>query len=261
MEITLKNTKTYILIIIISLFALNSLQAGESLKWYSFNEGYKKAVKENKYLLVDFFTDWCHWCKVMDEKTYSRQEIQKLLNKDFVIVKLNPEKGGEINFSGEKYSSADFAKAANVSGYPATGLFTRKGEFINTIVGYQETDKFKNLLNYISTENYQTMGFEDYSLFKTLEAKQIEDPKNPDLNFILGYFYQNVFVDNKTAEKHFLSSVKNNPKLSEAYSSLYLLAKLSNDKTNMAKWQKMSGGLKNEDEILNKLKNVIQLYL
>jgi thioredoxin-related protein len=67
------------------------ISANDKLKWYGFDEGLAKAKKENKFLLVDFYTDWCGWCKKMDSETYANKNIIKLLNKDFVLVKLNPE--------------------------------------------------------------------------------------------------------------------------------------------------------------------------
>ena len=42
----------------------NSYSAGKD--WLKFDEGMAKAKKENKSVLVDFYTDWCHWCKEME---------------------------------------------------------------------------------------------------------------------------------------------------------------------------------------------------
>lgn len=60
-------------------------------KWYGFEEGYKKAMASNKILLVDAYTDWCGWCKVMDRETYTDATVKAALEKDFVCVKFNPE--------------------------------------------------------------------------------------------------------------------------------------------------------------------------
>ena len=60
------------------------------LVWYSFDEGYNKAVKEDKIILIDAYTDWCGWCKVMDKKTYTQASVIEYLNENFVCVKLNP---------------------------------------------------------------------------------------------------------------------------------------------------------------------------
>lgn len=248
-------------IILILLFNVNSNAA--PLKWYSFNEGYQKALKEKKFLLVDFYTDWCKWCKVMDEKTYSQQVIIEELNKNFVLVKLNPEKSGSLNYQGQTYSLSDFSRAANVSGFPATGFFTRDGNFISTITGYQDVEKFQVAIQYIINEHYMNFGYEDFQLFKSLESKYKDDPQNADLNFIMGYFYENVFRDLKTAKKHYLKSIEKSPKYSEVYSSLYLMAQKESNQTETDKWQKKAraNGIKSQEQIMNKLKEVVQLYL
>lgn len=66
--------------------------------WYSFEEGYAKSVEEGKILLVDAYTDWCGWCKVMDRKTYADPAIIAKLNESFICVKFNPELGTVYNF-------------------------------------------------------------------------------------------------------------------------------------------------------------------
>ena len=50
--------------------------SGLNLKWHSFDEGSTKAKAEGKQILIDIYTDWCHWCKVMDEKTYSDEKFR-----------------------------------------------------------------------------------------------------------------------------------------------------------------------------------------
>jgi len=72
------------------------------LKWYGFEEGYKIAVKEKKILLVDAYTEWCGWCKVMDRETYKNADVIADLNKNFVCVKFNPEVEKTYQFGDRK---------------------------------------------------------------------------------------------------------------------------------------------------------------
>ena len=72
------------------------------LQWFEYVEGYNKAKAENKILLVDAYTDWCGWCKVMDRETYTNAEVIAALNQDFVCVKFNPEV--EMTHSFGKYN-------------------------------------------------------------------------------------------------------------------------------------------------------------
>lgn len=70
------------------------------LKWYDFEEGMEKAKKENKALLIDAYTDWCGWCKVMDKETYKDAKVIAKLNENFVAVKFNPELDKKYNVDG-----------------------------------------------------------------------------------------------------------------------------------------------------------------
>ena len=67
-----------------------SAAVSTELKWYDFEEGMEKAKKENKALLIDAYTDWCGWCKVMDKETYKDARVIAKLNESFVAVKFNP---------------------------------------------------------------------------------------------------------------------------------------------------------------------------
>lgn len=95
----------------------------EGIKWYNFTDGYNKAVKEGKIILIDAYTDWCGWCKVMDKKTYTDAGVIEVLNKNFVCVKLNPEQNVEYTFA-DKTMKADvllqFLGSGQVTGYPST---------------------------------------------------------------------------------------------------------------------------------------------
>ena len=131
-----------------------TVQAQDAIKWHKFEDGLSKAQAEDKYLLVDFYTDWCGWCKKMDANTYTDKSVIDLINKNFVAVKLNPEKDAGVNYQNEKYPAANFAQAAGVTGYPATGFFESDSDFIATIPGYMEPEKMIELLNFIVNKDY-----------------------------------------------------------------------------------------------------------
>jgi len=140
--------------IAVLIFTTSDLFAGGGVKWHSFDEGLVKAKKENKFVLVDFYTDWCGWCKKMDSDTYANSEVIKYLDSHFILVKLNPEKDGDVTFQGQKYPAAQFARSAGVSGYPATGFFETTGDFIGIQPGYIPAEKFINLLKYVVSKEY-----------------------------------------------------------------------------------------------------------
>ena len=62
-------------------------QVATSLDWMSIDEFDKLDMTGKKGVLVDVYTDWCGWCKVMDKQTFTDPEIQKALNENFHVVK------------------------------------------------------------------------------------------------------------------------------------------------------------------------------
>ncbi len=145
----MKNSK--ILVALLGLFLITtSFKPSNELKWMGFNDGYALAKKKNKYVLVDVYTDWCGWCKRMDRDTYEKTEIMDLLNKDFVVVKFNPEIPNVIyKFEGKEYNGQQLAAVISknqLTGYPTTIFMNPKNKKSNVVSGYYNADNFKGLL-------------------------------------------------------------------------------------------------------------------
>lgn len=57
-----------------------------------------------KKFIVDVYTDWCGWCKVMDKKTFTDPTVIKYINDNFHVVKFNAEQREQVNYKGQLYS-------------------------------------------------------------------------------------------------------------------------------------------------------------
>lgn len=126
-------------IVVLGLFAFKP--QAEEVKWLNFNDGYKLAKKKNKIMLVDVYTDWCGWCKRMDRDTYAKPGIVNALNKDYVVVKFNPEVTGvTYSYNGKTYDGPGLAGAISnnsISGYPTTVFINPKSHKTKLEVGYK----------------------------------------------------------------------------------------------------------------------------
>ena len=126
------------LLLVVLAFASNAFS--QDLKWYGFNEGYKKAVAEKKVAVIDVYTDWCGWCKKMDKDTWAKKEVITALNKDFIAIKFNPELPGTYDYNGKKYDGKDLSNAITnnkLSGYPTTCYLITKTKKVYLEVGYK----------------------------------------------------------------------------------------------------------------------------
>ena len=101
------------------------------------NAALSKAKENNKILLVDCYTDWCGWCKVMDKNTFRDSTIKEFLDKNFVVLKMNAEKDFGI----------DLAMKYRVLMFPSILFYNPDGSLIKKSLGYQDSEKFMETLN------------------------------------------------------------------------------------------------------------------
>ena len=122
------------------------------------------ARAENKFALVDFWTAWCHWCKVMDKDTYSDPSVKRKLAESFVAIKVNAESDAA---QGEGAPTGrEIASQYQVSSYPTTWFLDAEGQKIAPLPGFMPPSDFGVVLDFIATGAYQTQKFQEYQADK-----------------------------------------------------------------------------------------------
>ncbi len=72
--------------------------AHNPVNWYPWgNEALEKARKEQKMLLISIGYAACHWCHVMEEESFENDEIAKLMNENYVCIKVDREERPDID--------------------------------------------------------------------------------------------------------------------------------------------------------------------
>jgi uncharacterized protein YyaL (SSP411 family) len=131
-------------------FKFSDKQQGSiELKWENWNNGYPKAISSGKIALIDVYTDWCYWCKVMDKNTYTNLKVIETINKHFVPIKFNPEKSevyiiGNDTLSGRQLLAT--LSGNKPSGYPTTYFFVPGKNTVFQQPGYIEPEQFAGIL-------------------------------------------------------------------------------------------------------------------
>ncbi|MDW7692746.1 thioredoxin fold domain-containing protein [Flammeovirgaceae bacterium SG7u.111] len=114
----------------------------EVIQWLSMEEALVKMEKEPRKLMVDVYTDWCGYCKLMDKNTFSDAEVASYVNKNYYAVKLNAESEKSFFFRGESITESQMAGALGVRGYPTIVFIEKDLETTNPSPGYKKAKPF-----------------------------------------------------------------------------------------------------------------------
>lgn len=136
--------------------------AGGRVEWVTFTEGFALAAKENKLLVIDFYTDWCHWCKVMDKETYGSQVVVDYGKDKVIFAKINAETEEKVKYKGAHYSGRELAQIFGVSGFPMTAFVNAKGELITSVPGFIPAETFQRFLKYLAEGWYKKIKYDEF---------------------------------------------------------------------------------------------------
>lgn len=140
--------------------------------WLNFKEAQEKNKTIPKPFLVDIYTDWCGWCKVMMKTTYSNPGLAAYINQNFYPVKFNAETKDTIEFNGKIYKPlspeprtphelALFFLGNNLS-YPSTVFMTNQFQYRLLSQGYLKENDLEPFLVFFTENAWRNVPFEEF---------------------------------------------------------------------------------------------------
>jgi len=96
----------------------------QPIDWHEWSaDAFDKAQRENKPVLLDIGAVWCHWCHVMDRESYENPEVAKLINENYIAVKVDRDERPDVD---SRYQAAVQAMSGQ-GGWPLTAFLTPDG--------------------------------------------------------------------------------------------------------------------------------------
>jgi uncharacterized protein YyaL (SSP411 family) len=96
----------------------------QPIQWNEWGEeAFAKAKRENKPILLDIGAVWCHWCHVMDRESYENEDIARIINENFVAIKVDRDERPDVD---SRYQAAVQAMSGQ-GGWPLTAFLTPDG--------------------------------------------------------------------------------------------------------------------------------------
>lgn len=144
--------------------------AAGKLEWLSLPEAQLRQAKDGKPILIDLYTDWCSWCKVMDRKTYARGEVAAYIQANFHPVKINAESKQPMEWRGKNFAYSPGSRIHELAifftqgqlSFPHT-IFMMKGvDEPQAIPGYLEVPEMELLLKFFGEGHFAKESFSTY---------------------------------------------------------------------------------------------------
>ncbi len=104
--------------------------AGELSVVEDLDEAFDQALAQDRLVLLDLEASWCHWCHVMDARSYADPEVRATLAEGYVLLRLDVDANPVL---AERYAAW---------GWPATVVFTPQAEELHAWRGFVEPEAF-----------------------------------------------------------------------------------------------------------------------
>jgi thioredoxin-related protein len=154
------------------LFICASITYSQHIKWYTIEQAMELIKKEPRKIVIDVYTTWCGWCKVMDSTTFQNPVIIKYMNEKFYPVKFNAEQKTDVTVNGHVYKfvasgSRGYHELAAALlngnlGYPSVVFLDEKGNMIQPLQGYYRPVQFDMIIKFIGEDYYKTRKWEEF---------------------------------------------------------------------------------------------------
>lgn len=162
---------SFVLLVLFMGIVSFSVKKKEKIQWLTvaeMQEAYKKAPRP---ILVDVYTSWCGWCKVMDRETYAKDNVASYINEHYYAVKLDAESKDSFEWNGKKYEYNKEYKSNDLAIYllygqmsfPTTVFLSALDAQPAPLPGYLKPNEIEAPLKFFGDSVYKTKNFPDFA--------------------------------------------------------------------------------------------------
>lgn len=81
-------------------------QSREQVNWLTFEQLSDSLDAQPKPVLISFHTDWCSYCRKMDQEVYTHPEVTKAISERYYAVKFDAETTDTVRFDGQVFANS-----------------------------------------------------------------------------------------------------------------------------------------------------------
>jgi thioredoxin-related protein len=140
------------------------------VEWITLEALKEQYAKNPKPIVVDLYTDWCGWCKVMDKDTYTNENVTKYIGQNYYAIKFNAESKDSVEFNGKKYGYNAKNRAHDLAvyfaygqmSYPTTVFLSAINAQPAPLPGFLKPKEIEPYLKFFGDGAYKTMNFPSF---------------------------------------------------------------------------------------------------
>ena len=103
-----------------------------------FEAAKEQAAKEGKLILIDFSgSDWCGWCKKMDEEVFAKDRFVREASKKFVLMMVDSPNDKSILSALARKQNSGLKETYSVRGFPTVVIVDPEGKEVKRHSGYR----------------------------------------------------------------------------------------------------------------------------
>jgi thioredoxin-related protein len=141
-----------------------------ALPWLSVSQAQQKWDADKRPVIVDVYTDWCHYCKVMDKTIWANPEVANYVKQHFYPIKFNAESKEPATWMGKTYEFKPVYKVHMLAAewllgnmvYPSTVILPPNGGEPVIIPGVIELNELETILHYFGEDHYRKTAWNTY---------------------------------------------------------------------------------------------------
>lgn len=138
--------------IFLGIFIYNSLSKVQpnthdnSPEWIPIHVAQQQAATTDRLIFVDVYEVGCKYCRAMDREVFPDSTVRKVMDADYIPVRLDGNSEEFIQFNGQKISSRDFAQSKGAYVFPTSLILDSEGNVVKKKTGYMGIDEFRQFL-------------------------------------------------------------------------------------------------------------------
>jgi thioredoxin-related protein len=140
------------------------------VEWITMEALKEQYAKNPKPIMVDLYTDWCGWCKVMDKETYTNENVTSYIGQNYYAIKFNAEGKDSVEFNGKKYGYNAKNRAHDLAvyfaygqmSYPTTVFLSAIDAQPAPLPGFLKPKEIEPYLKFFGDGAYKTMNFPSF---------------------------------------------------------------------------------------------------